>query len=146
MPRPAVDRPSKIEAERTGRPERTPIHGNRRNKLTVKGQEPGFHYCFVNAENVPTYEAAGYEFVTHPVIIGDKHINYAVETTAGKVSLPVGNGVTAFLMRCTEDIYNEEMEANAAQVDELEAAMKAELNSKANGRYGKVTISDKENY
>lgn len=143
MPRPKLERPSKIEAERSGRPERIPIHGNRRNKLTVKGQEPGYHYVWINDENVPTYESAGYEFVTHPVIIGDKHVNYAVGVTAGKVSIPAGNGVTAFLMRCPEDVFNEELAANSQQVDDLERAMRAELNSRTDGRYGRVTISRK---
>lgn len=134
-----TDRPSKVN--RADRPTRTPIHG-KRDILGVKGMEAGFHYCWVNDDehgNVERYFEGGYDFVTHDVIVGDKKIN-AASQVGGKVSKPVGNGLIAFLMRCPDDVYEAEMGAIHDEVDEKEAAMKANLNSKIDGRYGEVEI------
>ena len=139
MPRVAKtdeSRPSKIN--RSGRNVRTPIHGNR-DKLVVHGGETGWHYCMVNEENVPLYTAAGYEHVTHEVQIGDRHID-ASQEVGGKVSMKVGNGVTGYLMRCTEEVYQEEMRLVDTETNEKEQSLFKSLNSKEDGKYGKVDI------
>lgn len=138
MARPKLeDRPSKINPSE--RPRRNPVNGTR-DVLNVQGQEEGYHYCWVNEDNVPRYEQASYEFVTHEVRIGDKLINNASQM-GGKVSKAVGNGVTGYLMRVLDEYYKADMAALAADIDELEGTMKAELNSGADGQYGKVEIS-----
>lgn len=124
---------------RAERPHRTPINGSR-SILDVQGQEPGWHYCWVNDEKVPRFENAAYEFVTHDVIVGDKRID-AAGRIGNKVSIPAGNGVTAYLMRILDEYYTEDMEALHADLDEKEQAMYQELNSGSDGRYGEVRIN-----
>lgn len=138
MGRPAKERPN-TELNRSERPQRSSINGLR-DKLSVKGQEPGFHYCFVNDYNVDSYIESSYEFVTHDVQIGAKHINSAAQID-GKVSMPVGNGVTAFLMRIPDEYYHEDFAEAQSDLDSKEIAMSRELNSKSDGRYGKVEIA-----
>jgi hypothetical protein len=135
MTKPALEeRPSKIN--RAARPERTPINGYR-DILSVAGKEPGFHYCWVNEDKVPRYESALYEFVTHDVKVGDRRIN-AASQVGGKITLAVGNGVTAYLMRVLDEYYDEDMAKLNTELDELEAGLRANFNSKADGRYGNV--------
>lgn len=135
-----VDRPTKA-SPRIGTRKRTPINGYR-NILSVEGKEPGWHYCWVEGENVPRYENAEYEFVVHDVIVGERKLN-AASSIGGKVSIPGGNGMTLYLMRVLEEFYNEDMESLQAEIDERESAMKTELNSKNDGRYGEVELSVK---
>lgn len=138
MARPKLeDRPSKINP--SGRPKRTPINGYR-DILSVEGKEEGWHYCWVNEDKVPRYEQASYEFVTHDVKIGDRKVNTASQL-GGKVSLAVGNQLTAYLMRVPQEYYEEDMAVQQAEVDELESGMKSSLNSAADGRYGQVDFS-----
>ncbi len=140
------DRPS--STERADRPTRVPIHG-RRSVLEVKGQEPGYHYFWANdivnnAEgNLDRYLDAGYEFVTHQCIVGDRKVD-AATSIGGKISKAVGNGVTAFLMRCPDEIYHEELAFMTHAADEVTAGIKASLNSKEEGKYGEVKISNRE--
>lgn len=137
MARPKLeDRPSTIN--RSERPKRNPINGHR-DILNVTGQEEGYHYCWVNEDKVPRYEQAWYEFVSHDVKVGDRQINTATQL-GGKVSLAVGNNLTAYLMRVPQEYYDEDMAAQQAEVDAKESSMKASLNSGADGRYGSVDI------
>jgi len=129
-------RPSTIN--RSGRPKRVAIHGLR-DKLVVHGEEPGWHYCLVNDENVSLYQAAGYEHVTHEVQIGDRHID-AAQDVGGNVSLPVGNNVTGYLMRCLEEDYKEEMKLVDDETNAKEQALFQSLNSKEDGKYGEVRV------
>jgi len=129
-------RPNKID--RSNRPKRVPIHGLR-DKLSVHGQEPGWHYCFVNEDNTIKYQDAGYEFVTHEVRIGDRHVDFAQEV-GGKVSVKVGNGLAGYLMRCTEEDYQEEMKLVDDETNAKEQALFKSLNSKEDGKYGEVRI------
>lgn len=128
--------PTQPVAKRTGRPSRVPINGYR-DVLKVEGQEPGWHYAWIADSNTYRMEDAGYEFVEHDVVVGNRRIN-AASQIGSKVSIPGGNGVTLFLMRCPEEIYNEEMAMMHAEIDERERAL---LNIKEDGRYGSVKIS-----
>lgn len=132
------NRPSSLN--RSERPKRVPIHGHR-DKLSLRGAQPGWHYCVVNDDggNVDRYLEGGYEFVTHDVTLGDKKIN-AASQIGQKVSLPVGNGLIGFLMRCPEEIYQEELDLLNQETDEKEAGMKRQLNSRNDGQYGQVEI------
>lgn len=139
MARPKLeDRPT-IQTERAvGRPKRIPIHGEH-NKLTIEPQEAGYHYIWVNDDKVGKYERAGYEFVTHDCTIGDTHVNHATSMATGRVTIPMGNGVIGVAMRCANEIYQAELDAIHTKVDELEKGMHKGLQSKTDGRYGKVT-------
>src|ERR1700693_3242503 len=131
-----TERPDKLD--RSKREDRVPIHGDR-NRLSVEGREEGYHYCWVNDNNVPRFERAGYEFVEHALIIGDRRVD-AASSTGVKHSLAVGNGVTDYLMRCPNEYFDQDMEALSNKVDGYEAAMYEQLNSGKDGRYGKVEM------
>lgn len=133
-----VQRPTKASS-RIGTRKRVPINGYR-DILSITGQEPGWHYCWVELDNVPRYENADYEFVTHDVIVGERKIN-AASQIGGKISIPGGNGMTLYAMRVLDEYYNEDMESLQSEIDEREASMKQALNSKSDGRYGEVDIS-----
>ena len=142
---PVVETKVVTKVNRSGRPKRTPINGYR-DILKVEGQEPGYHYAWITGDNSFRFENAGYEFVEHDVVVGDKRVN-AASQVGSKVSIPGGNGVTLYLMRVPEDIYQEEMELLNNQIDSTEEQMKKNLNSKENGQYGSVTIGrGKVNY
>ncbi len=132
-----ADRPSKLN--RSDRPKRVPISGYR-NILSVQGQEPGWHYCWVNEDKVPRHEQAWYEFVTHDVVIGDRRVN-AASQIGGKISLAVGNHLTGYLMRVPQEAYDEDMELLQQELDAKDAAMRSALNSGTDGQYGKVEIT-----
>ncbi len=123
---------------RADRPNRVGING-KRDILNVKGQEAGWHYCWVNEDQVPRYQDGAYEFVTHEVTIGDRKVD-AASSIGGKISKAVGNGVTAYLMRVPDEYFKEDMDSIQKEVDASEEAMYAELNSRKPGHYGKVEM------
>lgn len=124
----------------TTRPTRTPINGTRQ-ILSVKGKEPGYEYRIVNDEGdrVALMQEQGYEIVTDKdVRIGDRRIaNPTQEGTPAKVS--VGGGMQGYLMRIKSDWYAEDQAAKQKQVDESEAAMKAD--AKKFSDYGELKLS-----
>jgi hypothetical protein len=131
---------TKKEAKkRQRRKDSTPINGMRM-KLQVSGTEPGFHYAWINDENVGTALDNDYEFVTHAVKIGHKHIDVS-EMQGSKISRNVGNGVVAYLMRIPEEWYQENELENQKYVDFTEKQLYVESNS--NGLSGTI-VSDKD--
>lgn len=124
-----------VTKERPKRKERNSITGTR-TKLSIQGEEPGFHYAWINDENVGTAEDAGFEFVSHAVKIGNKHIDVS-QMQGAKVSRNVGGGVIAYLMRIPQEFYDEDMaEEQRVKVDAAEQAIFVDINS--NGLVGKV--------
>ena len=135
-PKKVEDRPSSLN--RSERPKRVPINGLR-DILKVVGQEEGWHYCWVNEDRVPRFQAALYDFVTHPCIIGDRKVDECTTPGSGHTK-PVGNGVTAYLMRCPQEDFEAEEAQHMSEVKAREDAMKRALNTPTDGRYGKVEI------
>ena len=131
--------PNQPVAKRSGRPSRVPINGYR-DILKVEGQEPGWHYAWITDENQHRMQDAGYVFVEHDVVVGNRKVNSA-STIGSHVSIPGGNGVTLFLMRCPDEIYQEEMDLMQDEVDQRERALYADVNNKDAGRYGSIKIS-----
>lgn len=125
----------------TTRTRRTPINGTR-NRLNVRGQEPGYVYRIVNDidDRIQTLQEMGYEIVTDKnVTVGDKRIaNPTQEGSPVKVS--VGQGIQAYVMRQKQEWYDEDQAAKNAKNDELEATMKRE--AKDAGFYGKLKIGE----
>jgi len=117
--------------------ERNSITGTR-TKLEVTGQEPGFHYAWINEDNVGTAEDAGYEFVTHDVKVGNRHVN--VSQLSGKhISRNVGAGVVAYLMRVPQEWFDSDMaEEQRIKVDAAEQRIYQENNS--NGLSGGISV------
>ena len=130
-------------SNRENKRERVPI-GEPRGRLNVEGQEPGFHYAFINDYNVDHAQDSGYEFVTHNVKIGMRHVNRPSNAdNSYKVSVPVGGGTIAFLMRIPQEFYDEDMKRLNARVDMTEQSMRKQSGS--NGLEGKVSISNNPN-
>jgi hypothetical protein len=48
--------------------------------------------------------------------------------------------MTLYAMRVLEEYYQEDFEAVQNEISEKESAMKRELNSKTDGRYGSVSV------
>lgn len=123
------------------RTRRSAINGTR-NRLNVRGQEPGYVYRIVNDvdDRIETLKEIGYELVTDKgVTVGDKRIaNPTQEGSPIKVS--VGNGVQAYVMRQKKEWYDEDQASKEAKNAELEQQMKRE--AKEAGFYGKLKISN----
>lgn len=122
------------------RTRRTPINGTR-NRLSVRGKEPGYVYRIVNdtEDRITSLQEMGYEMVTDSnVSVGDKRIaNPSQEGSPVKVS--VGLGTQAYVMRQKQEFFDEDQAAKAARNNELEAGMKKD--AAAAGFYGKLDIS-----
>lgn len=134
-----IERPSQVN--RSDRPNRVPINGLR-DKLTVSPQEAGWHYCIVNDENVEDYKLAGYEFVTHEVRIGARKVDQA-SMVGGRVAIPVGNGVTGYLMRCPQEVFDEEQRLVNERTDGTEQSLRRNLQGVQDGMYGRVEVGRK---
>ena len=136
-----------MKAKETKRQVRVPISGGR-DVLSVRGTEnleKEYHLCYVNDYLVDKYMLGGYEFVYwHELTdenekVGDSHVN-TDSSMESRVSKNVGNGVTGFLMKIPNELWEEDKADHDRRTNELEAAMKTQLNSGANGQYGKVQI------
>lgn len=119
---------------------RTPVNGTR-NRLTVRGKDPAYEYRVVNDTDDRIQEMLdrGYEIVKDQNIqIGDKRVATPVaEGTPRKIS--VGGGTQAYVMRIKKEFYQEDQQAKAEQVNELESSMKAE--ARQNTDYGGISIN-----
>jgi hypothetical protein len=103
--------------------ERTPLSS--RNRLTFDAMEEGYVYRVINDKDDRLQRAldGGYEFVESTEKLGDER---AAEGTAidSRVSKPVGNGITGFLMRIPDGFYKEDQAAKETDLRKTEAAMK----------------------
>lgn len=127
------EKPSSVN--RSERPSRTPIHGLR-DILTVKGQEAGWHYCWVADYLVDRFIQAAYEFVQHEIVVGDKKLDKPSQID-GKHTLKSGE-TTLFLMRLPEEFYKEDTADYNEQVESTEEAIRN--SGKERGRYGSVEV------
>lgn len=122
----------------SGRVTRTPL--GKRNVLTVKGQDPNFHYRIVNdqGDRVQRFLDAGYELVSaNDVQVGDKRVNQA-KGTGSNAEVSVGGGDKAFVMRIKKEWYEEDQNVKQAEIDHLESSTKAKA---LDGTYGKLDIT-----
>ena len=129
-------------ATKAVRPERTPLAN--RSVLGVRGKEPGYVYRVVNdvGDRITTFQEAGYEVVTDKTVsIGDRRVGRASQD-GSPVSLPVGGGVTGFLMRQRQEDYDEDQAFKESQHKELERSMVKEAEKE--NFYGKVKLSTSE--
>jgi len=128
------------KASDSERVRRTPINGTR-NRLNVRGKEPGYVYRIVNDidDRIKTFEEMGYEVVTDSsVSVGEKRVaNATKEGSPAKVS--VGQGIQAYVMRQKQEWYDDDQKKKQEHVNELESSMKRE--SEKEGFYGKLDVS-----
>ena len=135
----AQERPTRdIPVERTTRPERTPL--GQRNRLTFKGQDPAYHYRWLNDKDDRLQMAleGGYDFVYGDAnLAGDSRL----ESTPldGRISKPAGNGVQTYLMRIPKEFYEADQKAKMQRIDASEATMKPD---QSKGQYGDGLTTD----
>jgi len=124
---------------KTQRVERTPLAN--RSVLGVRGKEPGYVYRIVNdvGDRVSTFQEQGYEIVTDKTVsIGDRRVGKATQD-GSPVMIPVGGGVTGYLMRQKEEYYKEDQKFKESQITDLEKSMSKD--AEKNDFYGKLKIS-----
>ena len=104
----------------TNRPTRTPV-SQQRHLLTVQSRDPGFVYRWVNDidARIEMYKEGGWESVTENLKVGDTKVGTAT-AVGSAISKPVGNGITAVLMRIKKEWYDEDQAAKLARVRQLE--------------------------
>lgn len=118
---------------------RAPINGVR-NRLTVRGKEPGYQYRIVNDtdDRIKAFEEMGYEIVTdQSVSVGDKRVSDPTKE-GSPVKVSVGQGVHAYVMRQKQEWFDEDQKSKQKTVNELEASMKRD--SEKEGFYGKLDV------
>lgn len=127
---------SKVKAEEpkkeatTARRDRSrrPVNGMN-TRLEVRGKEEGYHYCWVNEDNVDRFSDAGFDFVRHAVTVGGKHIDVSKLELGSQIWKNVGKGTRAFLMRQPDELHKEDLEHENQITDEQTAARLGDINS-----------------
>lgn len=138
-------RPRKSDAPHlTGdRPKRIPISGDRQKmEVPESAKDPNYFYYWFNDQNNDIYNAkqAGYVHVQKDELPGRYYGVDTADSESSVVSMRVGQGVTAYLMKQPKAYREEDVAAYNARVDESERALKEKLNSRRDGQYGSVTI------
>ena len=126
------------EDTRTNRPKRIPL--GTRNVLTAPKRE-GYVRRFVNesGDRIKEFEAAGYTIVRENIEVGDPKAGKG-KKVGSAVNPSVGAESKAVLMEIKEEYYKEDQKAKQDEILKGESDMKRQLNSGANGTYGKTTI------
>lgn len=135
-----MDTKENISKAPSGRVRRSPLA--RRNVLTVTGKEDGYEYRIVNdtEDRVAEFAERGYEPVSaNKIQVGDKRVSKA-SPEGSVMTMSVGGGKKAVVMRIRKDWYDEDQKAKQDYVAETERATQQEA---LNGTYGKVEISRK---
>ncbi len=139
--------PTRSQAHVTGsRPKnRVPLTG-RRTRMELKSDEldPNFKYKWINDTPalMDKYVAAGYLHVktNEGVTIGQRTVDTGSDLAAN-ISLDVGQGVIAFLMKQPMEYANEDRELRQDARKDLSNTLERDLNSGKDGTYGSVKIS-----
>lgn len=119
---------------------RSPINGTR-NRLNVRGKEPGYVYRVVNDidDRIQTFQEMGYEIVNDSgVSVGDKRVASATQE-GSPIKVSVGQGIQAYVMRQREDWYAEDQATKQEHVNKLEQSIKKDAEKE--GFYGKVNLT-----
>lgn len=123
-PKTVEDAKKPVERKRA----RVPLNSNTL-MSDVQGKEPGFHYAWINEEDVYKFEQADYAHVRHPVVVGGKRIDVSTGPTDKFIIRPVGLGQIQFLMRLPEEFHREEMALLEAKNREQIASRVRDFNS-----------------
>lgn len=121
---------------------RVPMSGSRkRMHIDEEFQDPNYHYAWINDQRDLLFRAkrAGFEnvLVSEIPMWGVRDVDSA-NPTESVISMPVGGGVIAYLMKQPMEFYLEDQAEMNKMVDDREVDMKKELNSKEDGQYGSV--------
>jgi hypothetical protein len=135
-----MTKPELKHLDETKRPNRQPIDGPR-SIMSIPNQDPNYHYTVQTAEpgNLERFIAAGYEFVTDPVKIGDPTVNKSVRIPEMGTALTFEyRGVTHYALRIRRDWWLEDKAAEERRIREAEDQAAAPSNE---GGYGDVKQS-----
>lgn len=118
---------SRDEVRQEARPQRARLNGPR-DVLTLPSymNDESKHFCFVNDDDkgsVQRFLDAGYEFVRSNVSTGETTVDRPTKGDSSVVTKNVGNGMTAYLMCCPIEYYEEELAAIEAETARGEADM-----------------------
>ena len=119
---------------------RSPINGTR-NRLNVRGKEPGYVYRIVNDvdDRIQTFQEMGYEIVNDSAVsVGDKRVATATQE-GSPIKVSVGQGIQAYVMRQKQEWYDEDQAKKQAHVNDLEKSMKRDAEKE--GFYGKINLT-----
>jgi hypothetical protein len=123
------------------------MNGTRmRMSIDESDKDPNFHYAWFNDQSglIQRAHKAGFVFVTRSEIPswGEVSIDSA-DPTEENVTMDVGQGITAYLMKQPMEYYLEDKQAMDELVNSREADLKRELNKKQEeSGYGKVTYGE----
>lgn len=136
-----VEKPNRV-ATAGARPKRIPMHEQKRDRLTVVGADPAFHYRIVNDvdDRIERLKIAGYSLAEEKVGIGDFGVENNNISLGSGARMHVGKGVKAVLMKIPKELYLEDQKAKQREVDRKEASIKRKNNSGEDGTYGEVEI------
>lgn len=120
--------------------ERTPVSGYR-SVLTFSNRDPAFVYRWVNDidDRIKRFLNGGYEHVSvNEGDVGEKRVGTA--TAVGTYhSKPVGQGITAYLMKIRREWYEQDQKEKLTQVREQEQEL---FNTKVGEHgYGSIRVS-----
>lgn len=135
--RPEDKRPEKARVKRV------PMHEQKRDRLTVVGRDPKYHYRIVNDvdDRIERLKLGGYEIAEEKVGIGDDGIENNNISLGSGARMHVGKGVKAILMKIPKELYDADQKDKQREIDKNEAAIKRKASSGDDGTYGEVEIS-----
>jgi hypothetical protein len=118
------------------------MHEQKRDRLTVVGRDPNYHYRIVNDvdDRIERLKIAGYEIAEEKVGIGDPGVENSNISLGSGARMHVGKGVKAVLMKIPKELFQEDQKAKQREIDAKEAAIKRKANSGEGGTYGEVTV------
>ncbi len=136
------------QAVESARPDRSkPVRvslAQQRNILThPEANDPNFNYRVVvdyksKPGRIEKFKKAGYVHVISGENMGDDDV-MKPKKLGSKVTVPVGNGETGYLMKIPKEYYLEDQAAKEAEIKRLEQSM----NVKKKGQYGDGLVDDK---
>jgi len=123
------------------RPTRVPMSGQQlRMAIPEEYKDPAFHYAWHTDKKDTLYRAKNAGFV-HVTTAEMPHHVYGVDSsdnTESNVSMPVGMGEVAYLMKQPIKFHEEDLDEQRKFNQSRIADIKKDLNSGKNGTYGDV--------
>lgn len=124
-------------------PTRTNIAGvTARNRLAIRGKEPGFVYRIINADQAGRLEELqerGYETVTHDMKVGDSRLD-TVAKEGSPQTVALGGGTKGLVVRIKQEWFDEDQKIKEQRAADMEASIHPDA---VEGGYGDVSKEQK---
>lgn len=143
--------PHASRADRSARPHRVPMSGNR-DILVVLNKDPDFFYRWFkdtghNGQRIYRAKQAAYDFVD-ATVAAEHGVGQDLVYNAGDVGslirVPAGHGEYLYLMRIRREYYEEDKAAEQSRIDELERQITRERDPERasdDGQYGSIKLT-----